>query len=491
MPPHGSGNVRQGSIIVTTAPLSTVYTYFTISQPSVACIYLLNPPSANIPAAATSGSFQIVTQSGCPWSVQTGAYATVSGGTSGSGTTTINYSMPHNNGAARNELIWINGVSSGLTYNINQAGLNCTFSFTPSLFQVARQAAVRKVDVNTQPGCIWSATSASTFLTLQNNLGTGSGSLTFNVAALTDSQSRSGAVQFWFGSAGSSSVWIDQSKNYSTKPFDFDADGRSDISVYRPSAGEWWYSRSSDDVTRVAQFGLSTDTPTPADYTGDGKTDIAFFRPQTGEWFILRSEDSSFYSYPFGTSGDIAAPGDFDGDGITDAAVFRPSTGTWYIRKSSGGTAISQFGTAEDKPVVGDYDRDGKDDIAIYRPSVGQWWIYRSFSQNVIAATFGTAEDKPVPADYTGDGAVDIAIWRPSTGEWFILRSENASFYSVPFGASGDIPVPGDYDGDGRIDTAVFRPSNNTWYINQTTRGMLIANYGAAGDQPVPGAYVR
>jgi hypothetical protein len=488
---NGSGNVRQGSVIVTNAPSAGPYTYFTISQPSVACTYSLNPPTADIPATATSGSFQIVTQSGCPWSVMTGAFASVSGSTSGTGTATINYSMPHNNGAARNEPIWINGISSGLIFRINQAGLNCTFSFTPPLFEVARQAAVRTVEVNTQPGCIWSAMTSSTFLSLQNNLGTGSGTVTFNVAALTDTQSRSGALQFWFGSAGSGSVWVDQSKNYSTKQFDFDADGRSDISIYRPTVGEWWYSRSSDAGNRVAQFGNETDIPVPADYTGDGRTDIAFWRPSTGEWFMLRSEDASFYSIPFGTAGDIPTPGDFDGDGKSDQAVFRPSNSTWYIQQSSAGTAFRQFGAEGDKPVVGDYDRDGKDDIAIYRPSLGQWWITRSVYHDTVAATFGTETDTPVQGDYTGDGATDIAIWRPSTGEWLILRSENASFYSVPFGTTGDIPAPGDYDGDGRFDTAVFRPSTGTWYIQQSLRGTLITTYGATGDQPVPSVFVR
>ena len=73
------------------------------------------------------------------------------------------------------------------------------------------------------------------------------------------------------------------------KPFDFDGDGRTDVSIFRPSAGEWWYLRSSDSQNRAFQFGASTDKPVPADYSGDGKYDGAFFRPSTGEWFITRS----------------------------------------------------------------------------------------------------------------------------------------------------------------------------------------------------------
>jgi putative transposon-encoded protein len=272
--------------------------------------------------------------------------------------------------------------------------------------------------------------------------------------------------------------------------FDFDGDGKTDISIFRPASGEWWINRSSSGQTAVAQFGNSSDVLAPADYSGDGKTDIAVWRPSTGEWFILRSENNSFYSTPFGSTGDVPAPGDFDGDTKADIAVFRPSNATWYISKSSGGTTIQTFGVSTDKPVVGDYDGDNKDDIAIYRPSVSEWWLLRS-TAGLIAGQFGSAGDKAVPADYSGDGKTDIAVWRPSTGEWYILRSENNSFFSLPFGASGDVPAPGDYDGDGKADVTVFRPSNNTWYSNRTSAGILITGFGTTGDAAIPNAFVR
>jgi uncharacterized delta-60 repeat protein len=276
----------------------------------------------------------------------------------------------------------------------------------------------------------------------------------------------------------------------SATPFDFDGDSKTDISIFRPSVGEWWINRSSSLQTVAAQFGASTDKAVPADFTGDGKTDIAFWRPSTGEWFILRSEDNSFLSFPFGTAGDTAIVGDFDADGKADPAVFRPSNSAWYILKSTGGTIITTFGTAGDFPVPADFDGDGKTDIAIYRPSAGEWWIQRSRNSSVYAFQFGVATDKPVPGDYTGDGKADSAFWRPSSGEWFILRSEDSSFYAVPFGANGDAPVPGDYDGDGRFDTAVFRPSTSTWYVYRTTAGLLITSFGISGDQPLPNLFV-
>ncbi len=329
---------------------------------------------------------------------------------------------------------------------------------------------------------------ASNWLTITSGQsGSGSGTVNYTVAANTG-QPRIGTMTI----AGQTFT-VNQSNatTISRKPFDFDGDGKTDISIFRPSVGEWWYLKSSTGGNAALQFGQSTDKLVPGDFTGDGKTDIAFWRPSTGFWFILRSEDFSFFSFPFGTTGDIPAPADYDGDGRADAAVFRPSVATWFIlRSSDGGITISSFGASTDKPVPADYDGDGKADIAIWRPSVGEWWINRSSTGQTIAFQFGSSTDKAVPGDYTGDGKADAAFFRPSTGFWFILRSEDFSFFSFPFGTSGDIPVPGDYDGDGKFDTAVFRPSNSTWFLNQTTAGVGIATFGITGDQPVPNAFV-
>ena len=267
---------------------------------------------------------------------------------------------------------------------------------------------------------------------------------------------------------------------------DFDGDGRTDAAIFRPSVGQWWYLRSSDQTSYAAQFGQSTDKPATADFTGDGRTDIAFFRPSNGYWYILRSEDASFYAYPFGTNGDIPVPADYDGDRKADAAVYRPSSGTWYIMGSSAGFSATQFGANGDLPQAGDYDGDGRTDMALFRPNGGigaEWWINRS-TAGVIGATFGTATDVPVAADYTGDTKTDIAIYRPGSGFWYVLRSEDWSFYGSPFGISTDTPAPGDYDGDGKADFTVFRASQGIWYINQSSGGVGVNYFGTGGDKP-------
>ncbi len=367
------------------------------------------------------------------------------------------------------------------------SGSTCNFSVSSSSQNFTAAGGNGSFNVTTAAGCAWTAQSSAAWLTTSST-GNGNGTVNYSVAANPASTQRSATI-----TTGGQIHTITQAGTVAPtlrRPFDFDGDGKTDISIFRPSAGEWWYSKSSNGGNAALQFGTSTDKLTPADFTGDGKTDIAFWRPSNGFWFILRSEDNSFFSFPFGTTGDVPFVGDFDADGKADPGVFRPTTLTWFISKSTGGTLIQTFGAAGDKPVTADYDGDGKTDIAIYRPSVGEWWIQRSSNNSVYAFQFGNSTDNPVQGDYSGDGKADAAFFRPSSGFWFILRSEDSSFFSVPFGTSGDVPSPGDYDGDGKFDTAVFRPSNVTWFVNRTSAGLLIATFGAAGDVSVPNAYV-
>lgn len=92
----------------------------------------------------------------------------------------------------------------------------------------------------------------------------------------------------------------------SRTPFDFDGDGRADLSVFRPSEGIWHVNRSSSNQLSSAQFGLSSDKLTPADYDGDGKTDFAVYRGD-GEWYVLRTT-AGFGAFRFGLATDKAVP---------------------------------------------------------------------------------------------------------------------------------------------------------------------------------------
>ncbi len=270
-------------------------------------------------------------------------------------------------------------------------------------------------------------------------------------------------------------------------PFDFDGDGKTDVGVFRPSNGGWYYILSSNNTFGSRAFGLSTDKITPADFDGDGKTDIAVFRPSTGAWYLQKSSEG-FAGIAFGSNGDIPVPADYDGDRRADIAVFRPSTGAWYIQTTTSGSMAMQFGANGDIPVPADYDGDGRADIAVYRGSTGAWYLQRT-TAGFAGIAFGAAGDKPVAGDYDGDARADVAVFRPGTNVWYALRS-TAGFSGVVFGAAGDVPAPGDYDGDVKWDQAVFRPAGGGWYLLRSNAGFTGVQFGANGDIPVPSAFI-
>jgi uncharacterized delta-60 repeat protein len=280
--------------------------------------------------------------------------------------------------------------------------------------------------------------------------------------------------------------------------FDYNGDGVSDISVFRPAAGSWYVARPTGVPSQnfdTVQFGVAGDQIVPADYDGDGKTDVAVWRPSDGTWYLMQSS-AGFRAAQFGANGDIPVPGDFDGDGRANLAVFRPSTGSWYIARPTGIPSQNfdtvPFGANGDKPIVGaDFDGDGKADVAVFRPSDGNWYRINSSTNQFVGIHFGISEDKPVAADYDGDGKTDLAVWRPSDGVWYRINSGTDTFTATQFGISTDRPVPADYDGDGKADLGVFRPAEGNWYLLRSTAGYTGLQFGAAGDIPTPNAYVR
>lgn len=269
---------------------------------------------------------------------------------------------------------------------------------------------------------------------------------------------------------------------------DFDGDLLTDISVYRPSEGNWYIRNSGNGNIGTVRFGLENDIPVAKDYDGDLKTDIGVFRPSEGTWLYLRSSDSTFAGFQFGSNGDIPVAGDYDGDGLADFVVFRPSTGVWYVfRSSDQGFAAIPFGLNGDRPTPGDFDGDGRYDIALWRPSNGTWYRQNSSNGTFFSGQFGLDGDVPVAADYDGDTRSDIAVFRPSNGVWYMIRSLNNDIRIFSWGLNGDIPVVGDYDGDSIDDAAVFRPSNGVWYIIRSSNSSFqYFQFGLNGDLPVP-----
>jgi len=277
-------------------------------------------------------------------------------------------------------------------------------------------------------------------------------------------------------------------------PFDFNGDGRTDLSVFRPNddpnQADFYVQNSLDNSNTSAAWGSVGDIAANADFDGDGRTDYAVYRPSNGFWFVLQSSNQTISSIQFGAVGDRLTPADYDGDGKADRAVYRPSTGVWYVLPSSGGQPYGvRFGASEDLPVHADYDGDGKTDVAVFRPSNGVWYALRTLG-GFTAVQFGQTGDKPVTGDFDGDGNADFVVFRPSNGVWYHFKTTQG-ISVVQFGAGDDKLLQADFDGDGKRDTAVYRQSTGVWYYLKSSDGTSAARqYGASIDTPLPSIYV-
>ncbi len=275
-------------------------------------------------------------------------------------------------------------------------------------------------------------------------------------------------------------------------PSDLNPDGQSEIAVWRPANGTWYFRQSTSQYSTFfsVQWGVGAmqDRPVAGDFDGDRRMDIAVWRPGTGEWHVLLSGQNFTRRLAIvwgsASSGDVPVPADYDGDRRSDIAIWRPTDGTWYVLTSSSEytRAFSvRWGesSAGDKPVAGDYDGDGRADVAVWRPTTGAWFVLTSSSGYTSSFAHqwgvGSLGDQPLVGDFDGDGRTDLTVWRASNGVWYSRSSasEYTAGFAVQWGwtSESDVPVIGDYDGDGRIDIAFWRPRDGKWYVRTSSSG--------------------
>jgi hypothetical protein len=177
------------------------------------------------------------------------------------------------------------------------------------------------------------------------------------------------------------------------------------------------------------------------------------------------------------------------------AGVFRPSNGIVYLKNSNtaGFSDIDLiYGIAGDQPIAGDWNGDGIDSLGIYRN--GTFYLRNSNTTgpaNIVFA-FGAQGDQPVAGDWNGDGIDTVGVYRPSTGVFYLRNSNTAGAADISFvlGNPGDVGIAGDWNGDGITTTGVFRPSNGIIYLknsNVSGNADIYLVYGNAGDKPLAG----
>jgi hypothetical protein len=445
--PNNTGANRSGSITVTlpselspnslaeNTPESISFTF--TQGPASGCTYTATAVPASFPVAGGTGQFQITTGSGCSWMIM-GLPTWISASPlSGSGSSTVNFTVAANTGAPRSATVTV----AGQNITITQAG-TCTLTLgTATGTSLPVTGGTGSFTVTTLAGCTYTATSSAPWLVITGGASGGpTGTVTFSVGR-NSGAARSATITVTAPGAPSQSVTVSQAPD----------SGADTVGMFRPSNGFFYlrFSNTSGNADTDFFYGTANDVPLSGDWNADGITTIGIFR--NGQFFLRNTNTAGFADMPAfaidGTQpGDIPIAGDWDGNGSTTVGLFR--AGVFLLRNSNtAGPAdvIINYALPTDTPIVGDWNGDGVTTIGLYRASVGFFALRNTNSSGApdLQFFFGNPNDVAVAGDWDGDGVTTIGVFRVGT---FFLRNSNSAGpanLTVNYGVPTDRPVIG------------------------------------------------
>jgi hypothetical protein len=172
---------------------------FTVIQPATSCTFGISPASQAFAAAGGAATVTVTTSAGCTWTASSGAaWVVISSGAAGTGSGTVSYNAAANTGSfARSATMTI----AGKAFTVTEASGTCMFMVTPTLITAPPAGTSGTITVSTQPGCTWTASTSSNWMTVSGS-GTGSGTASYSVQANGGTIGRSGLISIAGGFVG-------------------------------------------------------------------------------------------------------------------------------------------------------------------------------------------------------------------------------------------------------------------------------------------------
>ena len=176
---ENTGNGRSGTLNIAGQTVTVM------QAAGATCSYTINPDSQSIGALGGPGTLVAVsTGSGCSWSATSDAnWLTVNSGGSGSGNGTVIFTVAPNLATERVGTLTI----AGRTFTVTQSAppVPCVYQISPTSDSIGAQGgALPAVAVSTTGGCVWSAASNVSWITVTGGAsGTGNGTVSLTVAA--------------------------------------------------------------------------------------------------------------------------------------------------------------------------------------------------------------------------------------------------------------------------------------------------------------------
>ena len=158
-----------------------------------ACTYSISPTSRSHGYGAATNTVTVNAGIGCAWDVTNhNSWINILSGSTGTSTGTVSYSVSANPTInSRTGAVTI----AGLTFTVQQDGLPCTYSVSPSTRNHGYAGSSNIFTVSSPTGCAWSLLTTSVWINFTGvTNSTGSNSVTYSVAANRTPVQRTGTV---------------------------------------------------------------------------------------------------------------------------------------------------------------------------------------------------------------------------------------------------------------------------------------------------------
>ncbi len=151
--------------------------------PEGPCTYSISPTSRSFSSGGGAGSISVTSsKSTCNWTASEGVgWISITSGSSGSGNGTVTYSVSNNTSSnSRSATITVAGKS----HTVTQAGIQCTYSISPTSRSFPSGGGTGTVSVTAPSGCSWAASEGVKWISITSgSSGSGNGTVTYSVSA--------------------------------------------------------------------------------------------------------------------------------------------------------------------------------------------------------------------------------------------------------------------------------------------------------------------
>jgi hypothetical protein len=431
--------------------------YYSITEGGV-CTFSLSSTSVNLPAASGPGSVGLTASAGgCTWTASSSvSWLTITSSSSGTGSSTVSYSIAANTGVARSGRLTIGGQ----TFTINQAAGSLVLDFNGD---------------GNQDVFIYDPVAGGAFAGLSN--GSGGFSYVFNFftpgvdtirygnltnSGLSSMVSYNSSTAIGYALLGNGSGTFSSAVSVFWGPGftkvaagDLNGDGLTDFVIYRPTDGTMYTAISNGDGTFHYQYTLVSGGFTHvvvADFNGDGKADVLFYRSTDGFAALGIGNGTggfTFSAVPLSAGYTFVEAGDINGDGMTDLLLYNGTSGAAAVGMSTGSSFTFTpylYSPGFTTVKLFDFNGDGKADVALYNmnTAIGYLGISNGTSAFTYSSLFWGPGFSIVDAlDLNGDGKIDIVIYNTSNAAAYTAISSgnpaNPFTYQYSFWGTGKV----------------------------------------------------